>query len=107
MKKENRLRKNHQFQKIISRKEMFVSKYLVLYYKENNLKTARIGISVSKKFANAVGRNKQRRQVRAILDTINPFNKPYDLVIIVRKPFIEADFETKRNSLTKLIERLK
>ena len=106
MKKENRLRKNHQFQNIITKKQMHVSKYVVLYFKKNNLNTARIGISVSKKFANAVGRNKHRRQVRAILDLLNPFDKSYDIVIIVRKPFIEADFEVKKNSLKKLIERL-
>ena len=106
MKKDNRLRKNHDFQRIINSKQSLVSKHLVVYYLPNNLGKMQVGISISKKFANAVGRNKLRRQVRAILDVIDPFDKPMDIVIILRKPFLKDDFNSKLESLKQLLKRI-
>lgn len=106
MKKENRLRKNHDFQRIINSKKSVVSKHLVVYYLPNKLNRMQVGISVSKKFANAVGRNKLRRQVRAILDDVNMFDKPVDVVVILRKPFMNASYIDKMNSLKDLLQRI-
>ncbi|NQZ65610.1 MAG: ribonuclease P protein component [Mycoplasmatales bacterium] len=106
MKKENRLRKNHDFQKIINSKNSVVSKYLVIYYRENNLSKLRVGISVSKKFINAVGRNKLRRQVRSIMDELSIYNMGFDIVLILRKPFINNDFLFQKQSIKKLMQRI-
>lgn len=107
MKKQNRLRKNHDFQRIISSKKSVVSKHLVIYYQPNKLNRSQIGISVSKKFANAVGRNRLRRQVRAILDDVNMFDLSFDIVLIVRKPFMTATHEDKVKSLKESLRRIK
>lgn len=106
MLKDNRLRKNHEFQRIINGKKSRVSKYLVVYYQPNTLNRLQVGISVSKKFANAVGRNKLRRQVRAIFDEINIFNKSLDIVVILRKPYMNASYNQKLDSLNKILNKL-
>ena len=106
MKKGYRLRKNHEFQKVISSRKSEVSKHLVIYYLPNNKKRTQYGISVSKKFTNAVGRNKLRRQVRAMLDRIDLFKKSLDVVIILRKPFMTSRYEVKKASLEKILKRI-
>ena len=106
MKKDNKLRKNYDFQRIINSKKSVVSKFLVIYNVPNTLGKTRIGISISKKFTNAVGRNRIRRQVREILDGNFSYDVSKDLVIIVRKPFMSAEFEIKTNELKKLLERI-
>ncbi|MCR8612870.1 MAG: ribonuclease P protein component [Mycoplasma sp.] len=97
----NRLRKNTDFQKVIGTGKQFINSYYVVYYKNNNLENTRYGLSVSKKFINAVGRNKVRRKIRHILDKINIFNVPFDIVIIARKKVIE------NNAFDKLHDKLK
>ena len=105
MQKINILRKNWEFQDIIEEKNQVVSNYLIFYYRKskNNL---RAGISISKKFANAVKRNKYKRQVRSALDLIKPWNYKYDLIIILRKPFLNLNFDEKIKQLRKNFERL-
>ena len=106
MKRENRLRKNYDFQRIINSRKSVVSKFLVIYYLPNSEQKNRVGISISKKFANAVGRNKVRRQVRSILDAHYKFDKPLDMVIMVRKPFINSEFTKKEEEFKKILERI-
>ncbi|MBX4210325.1 MAG: ribonuclease P protein component [Mollicutes bacterium PWAP] len=80
--KKNILRKNHEFQKVLKGKQI-VNRDFVIYYSKAKTQNYRIGISVSKKITNSVGRNSQRRKMRASFSKII-FPK-YDYVIIVRK----------------------
>lgn len=105
MLKENTLKKNREFQELINSKKQYVTHFLILYYKPTDSKL-RAGISVSKKFANAVGRNKQRRQTKAALDLINPWDKKFDVVIILRKDYLTLPFDRKVEELKKVFERL-
>ena len=104
MLKINRLKKNHDFQKVISNSQQKVSKYFVIYYMKNNLNLARYGISISKRFINAVGRNKIRRRIRSILDKVNIYNVSYDIIIIIRKPIINKDFSFFEKKLMEILE---
>ena len=104
MKRNNRLKKNWEFQEIINSRKQNVSNFLIFYYRENKHNT-RIGISISKKFANAVYRNKYKRQTKAALDIIKPWNCNKDIVIILRKNFLTLSFENKIKELKKMFER--
>jgi len=104
MTKDQIVKKNHEFQKILKGKSV-ASETLVVYLKPNN-KTLRVGISVPKKFLGAVGRNKQRRHVREILTKLKIWNKQYDCVLILRKKFLNLTFEKKQNELIKIFERI-
>ena len=105
MKKNQVIRKNHEFQDIINKRKHTVSKYLVIYEIPNDT-NLRVGISISKKFANAVYRNRYRRQVRAILDTLQPWELKKDIVVMLRRPFLELSFSDKTKELKKLFERI-
>lgn len=106
MQKVNRLRKNQEFQKLIDSKKQIVSNFLIFYFRANN-ENLKVGISISKKFANAVFRNKYRRQTKAALDQIKPWELKFDVVIILRKTFLDLDYEQKTKELNKMFERLK
>ncbi|WKX02486.1 ribonuclease P protein component [Candidatus Mycoplasma mahonii] len=101
--KKNILRKNYDFQKVINLGNQKVSKYLILYMRENQ-KELKVGISVSKKFANAVYRNKYKRQVRHLLDILNLYSKKMDVVLIVRRPFLKLSFTRKLDEIKKTFE---
>jgi ribonuclease P protein component len=107
MKKNFRLLKNRCFQKVLYKKKQFISNTLILYYIPNNLNHIRIGVSVSKKFGNAVVRNSTRRKSKAILATLDITSLPYDVVLIVRNNFIKISFEKKQKELDLMFERLK
>lgn len=105
LKKENIVKKNWEFQKIINSKKQYLSKYLILYYLKN--KNFEIGISIPKKFANAVQRNYLKRQIRSIIkQKINFSNLNYRIVLIVRKEFIKLPFEQKVQQVEKIFMKL-
>lgn len=105
MKKKNVLKKNHQFQYVIKKKRSLNNKYLVIYYYPNKLELNRYGISISKKFANAVMRNYYRRKVRMILSDVDS-NHSVDMVIIVRKPFLDLKHKDMEEQLLKLMKKV-
>ncbi len=85
MKHSQSLKKNADFQNVYKCGKSFANKYLVMYVKENDLSTNRIGISVSKKVGNSVIRHRVKR---LILESYrlheDMFNSGLDMVIIAR-----------------------
>ena len=57
MKKNFRVRKNEDFNKIISKKISLASSSFIIYKNQNDIDHGRVGISVSKKLGKAVARN--------------------------------------------------
>lgn len=106
MKKENRVRKSQEFQRIIQEKHYSASSSFVVYFSPKKEDHTRIGISVSKKLGNAVYRNKYKRQLRMMLMELVPIEDcKYDLIVILRKPYTLSDFETNKNNLEKTLKK--
>ena len=106
MKKQFRIKKNEEFSRILSLKRVKSSRLFVIYHAPKREENARVGISVSKKLGDAVTRNKVKRQLRMMCLSVIDFEKdPMDLVIIVRKPFLEGSFQDNKNDLEKLIKK--
>lgn len=106
MKKEYRLRKNQDFQRIIGKRKRYFNADLTVHIDQKEGEQARIGLSVSKKVGNAVIRNKIKRQLRMMLLEVVEFESfPYDMVIIVRKTFLEHSYQTNKNNLENLLKR--
>ncbi|MDI4567784.1 MAG: ribonuclease P protein component [Mycoplasma sp.] len=106
MKKKHILRKNWEFQDIIeNNKNQKVNKYLILYYRPNN-ENLRVGISVPKKTGNAPFRNYLKRQIRNIFDQLNQWKLKFDIVLILRKPFLQLTFQTKKEAIQSILEKI-
>lgn len=107
MKKQYRIKKTEEFQKIIKKHPYSANKEYVVYYRNKQEQTSRFGISVGKKLGNAVLRNKVKRQVRNILsESIKDNDYKNDYIIIVRNKFLKNDFKTNKKSLLYLLNKI-
>lgn len=106
MKKIYSLKKNKDFQNIIKSKQSVGCSTLVIYYLKNELNYTRVGISSGKKVGNAVIRNRTKRQVRALLDSLINYEKSMDLIVIVRNKFLEQDYENNLKDLKYLLDKI-
>jgi len=106
MKKINILLKNKDFKNVLDNKNSVANKEYVVYKINNNLNYIRIGISVSSKLGNSVVRHKIKRQVNEILKDLINININEDIVIIVRKKFIDNKFIDNKESLKSLLKKL-
>ena len=82
----NSLKKNEDFKKVFDEKKSCANKYLILYYRENELDVNRLGIQVSKKVGNSVVRHRLTRLIRESFRlNENSFKHGLDLVVIARE----------------------
>lgn len=108
MKKQYRIKKNEEFDVLIKANRKFVSDFFSVYYNKRTQNFARFGISVSKKVANAVIRNKIKRQMRMIIMQSVDFEKfPFDCIVIIRKKFLDNDYKTNKNNFENSIKKCK
>ena len=106
MKKQDRIKKNEEFSRILSEKQSKSDRFFVVYHSRRAEDHARIGISVSKKLGDAVVRNKIKRQIRMMcMQLFDLKEMPMDLIIIVRKAYLEKDYQTNKNDLEKLVKK--
>ena len=86
MKKQYRVKKSEEIEKIIKEKNYKSNPYITLYKKENT-ETGhfRYAISVGKKIGNAVERNRIKRLITAVIDNLNiDLDSSTDVFIIAR-----------------------
>lgn len=107
MKKRDRIKSGLEFEKIITGKKRRNTGSFTLYIQERRNERSRYGISVPKKLGNAVLRNKVKRQVRSMLQTIGYFEGDFDGIIIVRKKYFEKTFIENQKDLENLLKTVK
>lgn len=104
-KKSERLRKNAEFVATMKAKRLSVDG-LSLFYRKNDSDDFRIGISVSKKLANAARRNRLRRQIRnCITRVIGEAAAGYDLVFMARQGLQDREFGQILKAVTQVLQR--
>ena len=100
------LRRTRDFRRVYDRRRSVSDAWLIVYACENDLPHLRLGLSVSKKFGNAVRRNRLRRLYReAFRLTRHQMPGGLDLVLIPRRPEAPALAELKQ-SLPRLVAQL-
>lgn len=101
-----RIKRAEEFQKIIENKRSDINGQFVVYHQAKKEDQSRVGISVGKKMGNAVFRNKTKRQVRMMLQTVLEEEYSFDSVVIVRHKYFRGNFESNLNSLNKLFRTI-
>ncbi|MCF0107527.1 MAG: ribonuclease P protein component [Bacilli bacterium] len=104
MKIVNRIKESKDFALTIKNGKAYRNDSYVLHIAQNNLPYTRVGVSVSTKMGCAVVRNRVKRQIRAIADSLIDYNKQsFDIVIIARKSFLDVDFHDNKSLLSELL----
>jgi len=98
------LKKRSEFVAIAASNKKFVTRSLVIQYRENPEHTgaAQVGYTVTKKQGNAVMRNRMKRRMRAAVRDIfpNAAKAHYDYVLIGRWQLKDYSFEALKNDMT-------
>ena len=106
LKKENRLRKNKDFEKVFKKGKSYYSDFLSLKIKENSSKQNRFAFIVSQKVAKRANvRNKIKRRLREIIKKEQEKIKPGWDVVLIAKPGAEKEkFRSLYEETNKLIK---
>lgn len=105
MKKKEIIKKSNDYTKVINKNNKLKNKYYSLFYikSDNTL----FGISIPKKIGNAVIRNKNKRQIKNIIDNNkNNIQNGYNYVIIIRKEILSLSYQKKEQELINLFKKI-
>jgi ribonuclease P protein component len=103
--KSERIRKNTEFIATMKGKRLSADG-LSLFYTRNEKGIFRIGISVSKKLATAVKRNKLKRQIRnCVMRTLRDWTMGFDLVFVARRELMNAGYEQILKTVEAVLKR--
>ncbi len=86
-------------------KKFYLNDYLI-FYKENNNKGARLGLSISKKTGNAVNRNLEKRHLREIFRKNKVLIDNID-IIIIKKSDVKYTYSEKEKIFIKSFKKIK
>lgn len=105
MDKRYRLRNNREFKKVYSNGKNFWNRNLILYKRKNEFEETRLGITITKKFGNAVTRNRARRRLSEIYRLkLHRIKDGYDIVIIPKKNVIDLSYDELKSALEHILK---
>lgn len=104
MKKKYRLLKNEDFKEVLNKRQNVSRENYTVYYNQNELNHCRVGISVSSKVGNSVVRHKVKRQISSMVEKMIDVNYPLDLVVIVRKKYLNNSYSENNSILENIIK---
>lgn len=106
-----RVKTHEHFQEVIENNQKVSNQGYIVYYKRNEIDHDRFGITASKKLGNAVKRNKIRRQVRMMCQSITKHTdcdeNNNDYVIIVRREYLNREYEKNLEELKMALSKIR
>ena len=106
MKRQYRLRRNSDFQRVRRDGKIKASPLVVLAFLRNNLDHSRFGFVVSKRLGGAVQRNKIKRRMREAARLRIPcIRAGYDYVFIARGPISQATYQEIETTIEYLLKK--
>lgn len=104
--KENRLKKQKEFDGVFKKGRGLRSDSLFLKFVKNETGKTKIAFVVSKKVSNkAVDRNKIKRRLREAVREVG-FNQGFDIIIIAQPQALEKDFKGIREEIKSLFKKI-
>ena len=106
MKNYHSLRNNREFQMVYNEGNSKANRYLVLYYRKNDLEYNRLGISVSKKVGNSVVRHRVTRLIRESYRLHEmEFETGLDIVVVARPQAKDRTYQEIESALMHLADK--
>ena len=107
MLKKNVLRRKSDFSTIYNKGKSVGDRYVVLFYRKNNLSHNRVAFLASKKVGNSVKRNRARRLLKESfrLTNLKIPTGGYDFIIIARNTIVNAKCPEVKKSLESAFRR--
>ena len=100
------LRVSQDFERIYADGQRAGDDHLLIFATANDLKVARLGLSISRKHGSAVHRNLKRRRIREAFRRLqHDLPQSYDLIVVPRQRD-DSTMQDFRNSLRTLIRKL-
>lgn len=100
----NRIKSSEDFVSTIKKGRTLKNNTYIIHFRNNELNACRVGISVSKKLGNAVTRNRIKRQVRAMCDSLICYSDhTIDIVIVVKDGFLKGQFIDNKLMLSRCL----
>lgn len=105
LRKEERLLKGEQFEAVFDTRLSAGNKIVIIHWRENGLGHARLGLVVSRKFGNAVARNRFKRRIREVFRRNKELAGSLDIAVLPAKrpEAAKAEFEDTREAFLKLL----
>lgn len=105
MKVVNRIKASEDFAATIKHGKLAKNQSFRIFYSISKFDYTRVGLSVGKKtIGNAVTRNRVKRQIRAMADSLINYDlNKFDIVIIARADFLSKDFAENKSLLSDLL----
>lgn len=108
MNRKYRITSSAEFKRVRGEGKTTAHPLVVLVTMDGNAENARAGIITSKAIGGAVQRNRVRRRLRAALASLLPkVTKNVDILVIARKPMLDARFIEITSAVTELLVRAK
>lgn len=106
MKRRFRLKKTADFERVRRLGKSFPHPLIVLIVRENEAENLRVGVAAGRRLGNAVQRNRAKRLIRSSIQAqLNCIKPGHDLLLIARKPMIEASFLEVQSAIQYLLQR--
>lgn len=107
MKRQFRILKHEEFDRIIRSGKSLKTPHFTVCYEPNDLGYSRIGIAVGKANGMAVTRVKEKRQVRAMLADRGDYSESLNLIIIIRPSFDTDAYQEAKEELNSALNTIK
>lgn len=100
------LKKNHDIEKLIKRKQSVGNKYYAIYFNFQKEEMPKIALSISKKLGKAVERNYQKRVTREIVRSNLTEFANIMCLIVIKSTTLDLSFLEKKEQLEYLIKKM-
>ncbi|MDA0661166.1 MAG: ribonuclease P protein component [Planctomycetota bacterium] len=101
-----RLRHNREFQRVFERKRSVSNSWMILYGCENDLPYSRVGLTVSRRYGNAVARHRWKRWVREAFRQQRVELPPGIDIVVLPRIGESSDYAQLSGGFTELVNRL-
>lgn len=102
------LKKNIEFQRVYSAKNVNGNRTFTLFYKKNGLDHPRVGFTITKKVGNAVTRNRIKRRLREIYRlNFQRLAPGFDYVFVIKKNTQNLSYKDLESSFLHVIKKVR